>query len=173
MYKLKILINGLTIWAMIMSLSPARSFAQTPTKQETIDWIKEKIQKHPGCAYSKDNYSGEMDSIKTTVSGDYITTTFISKVHRKRLIITETFSLYDIVADDGYIQENNGYNTIIIQMPKGKIELHTNIDGYEIPGYSWGQVHVALYWPAEYDLENRMIKALKNLSDYNKPHETY
>lgn len=153
---------------MAMLLSPTNSCAQTPTKQETIDWIKEKIHKNPGQAWHRDG-DGDMDTIRTTINGNYITTTFISKVHRKRLIATETFSLYDIVFDG----INDDSYCIYFYLPRGKIEYDSNIDGYGLPGRNKGEVQLAIYWLGEYDLMNRMIKALKNLSEYNKPHETY
>ena len=170
MLKTRILITCLTGWTMIIVFFSTHCIAQTPTKQETIDWIKEKIQKNPGCYHYTDEEGG-IDTVKTSISGDYIITTFTSKMRRKNLIATETFSLYNIVCDDGNIYGSEG--RIWMFIPKGKIEHYTNIEGYGVPGHVNGQVQLAIYWPGEYDLMNRMVKALKNLSDYNKPHEKY
>jgi len=168
MNKSKIIIKCLIVWAMIMLFFPTKSIAQSPTKQETIDWIKEKIGKYPGIWHMKFN-DGHIDSAYSRIIDNNVTTTFTQDWHGKRLTFIYEFNLTDIVFNDVNSYGDISSGNIAFKMPAQKVKYITNTFNYE----QGGVVSLYLYWEGEYDLYNRMKTALKALSGFNKPNEKY
>jgi hypothetical protein len=166
---------------LIILFSTTQCFAQT--KEKTVKWIKEKIEKYPGI-YHFDFNDGSSQRWKTTINGYDVTTIYTVITSKKSYgtietrIITMQFILYDIIfnsAIDPTLWAEKE-TTIGFIMPTGKVKY--SHDNFPQDNYWWrngddGHCRMVLYWKGDYDLFIRMIKALNTLSDFNKPHETY
>lgn len=159
-----------TIIALVVS--QFHCFAQTPTKQETIDWIKGKMHQYPGSWWWETKY-GDTDSLTTKLNGDSVTNIFVAYNKKgEKMVEKETYCLNTIYFTSIGKDPNGGFISFELNK-KLSVFCYATYNDRKPMQFTQLQAKMVLYWQGDDDLKNRMIKALQSLSDFNKPKEAF
>lgn len=153
---------------IILSLLFSGFCIQAQTKEETVNWIKEKVTKYGRDVNYMPGYKvSNCYNTNTNINGNLI----ICKDYQKEYdrLVTSAIQLDDIVDVKQFpIKENkeDGYIHLLTKGFKVKWDSKWQNDGSVTVSESSG-FYLRLQWDAEPDLFNRVYKAMQKLASYN------